>query len=67
MFFDILMANDGDAFSFTTTDYSKLNANECTVCTHPGKGLYQIKENFKHLPSSYIVPKGSPLAVSAYT
>ena len=42
-----------------------LNINECDtdICTHPGNGWYHVKEHYKTIPSSYVVPKGSPLQV----
>ena len=64
MFHDIPRANNGDAFLCNSLDFFKLHVNECPTCTHPGKGWYKIKEKLKTLPSSYIVPKGSPLSVS---
>ena len=64
MLFDINRTNDGDAFLFTTNNAIKLNVNHCPTCTYPGNGFYKIKENLKTLPSSFIVPKGSPLMAS---
>ena len=67
MFFYINRVNDGDAFIVATSDLTKRGVNRCNTCAHPGNGFYTVKENFKTLPSSYIVPKGSPLSVSIYT
>ena len=63
-FFDFNRVNDGDAFAVVSSDNSKLFVNNCPTCTHPGKGLYTLKEKLMTLPSSYIVPKGSPLLAS---
>ena len=64
VFFDRI--NDGVAFGVGTSVAQKLYVNECprNECTHPGKGWYFLKENLKVQPTSYIVPKGSPLLAS---
>ena len=64
MFFDIPRVNEGSAFYSTTSDEFKLRVNDCPGCTNSGNGFYMIKEKLKTLPSSYIVPKGSPLMAS---
>ena len=66
VFFDRI--NDGDAFGVGTSVSMKLQVNECpgNKCTYPGKGWYFIKEKLRVQPSSYIVPKGSPLLASTH-
>ena len=65
-FFIFNRVSDGDIFNAGTLDSFKISVNDCPSCTHPHNGRYKIKENLKSLPSSYIVPKGSPLSASTY-